>query len=79
MMEIVDIVNHLRLNIHNILETRPASIFMRNGGSGESSILSLLGRASLNPWKRDIVLPHTTWRWRWIQPLICHKLLAFDT
>jgi hypothetical protein len=29
-------------------------------GSGESSILSLLERASLNPWKRDIFLPHIT-------------------
>lgn len=59
-MEIVDIVSHLRLNFHNILEARPAFIFMRNGGSGESSLLNLLERASLNPWKRDIVLPHTT-------------------
>lgn len=31
MMEIVDIVNCLRLNIHNILEAGPATIFMRNG------------------------------------------------
>lgn len=53
MMEIVEIVNHLRLNIHNILQAWPALIFMQNGGSVESSILSLLERASLNPWKRE--------------------------
>ena len=31
-MEIVDIVNHLRLNIHNILEARPASYLHANWG-----------------------------------------------
>jgi hypothetical protein len=54
--EIVDIVSHLRLNFHSVLEAESTSFLMRNEESGNPLPFSLLERTSHNSWMPNIVL-----------------------